>query len=240
MTAVRTNLRFLHSQLGTTLGTRIEQTSLQLSRSFRNSLRTSHGTRSKVRPVVRFCSSAASEESTTNPVKTAPDPSALDIRVGKILTCERHPEADDLYIEEINVGEETPRTICSGLVPYVSVDDLLDKTVVVLCNLRVRKFRGVKSHGMLLCASDKEGGNVAPLIPPVGSSIGERVFFETDGGETQPAPDSENRMRKRKIWEQLQPMLKTDSNGVACFQEQTMKLASGVVTCPTLPNTQIS
>lgn len=49
----------------------------------------------------------------------------LDIRVGKILKAWKHPEADSLYVEEVDVGEpEGPRTICSGLVKYVPQEAL--------------------------------------------------------------------------------------------------------------------
>jgi hypothetical protein len=45
--------------------------------------------------------------------------------VGKILKAWKHPEADSLYVEEVDVGEaEGPRTICSGLVKYVPEEEL--------------------------------------------------------------------------------------------------------------------
>ena len=46
----------------------------------------------------------------------------VDVRVGKVLKAYKHPEADKLYIEEIDVGEEEPRQICSGLVPYMNAE----------------------------------------------------------------------------------------------------------------------
>lgn len=83
----------------------------------------------------RFCSlsqtTTATEEGSAaadpeaipqDPIKEAAD--ALDIRVGRILKAWRHPEADSLYVEEVDVGEEEPRTICSGLVKYIPLDHL--------------------------------------------------------------------------------------------------------------------
>lgn len=43
---------------------------------------------------------------------TAIDISRFDLRVGKILSVEKHPDADSLYVEQIDVGEEKPRTVC--------------------------------------------------------------------------------------------------------------------------------
>lgn len=46
----------------------------------------------------------------------------VDVRVGKVLKCYKHEEADKLYVEEVDVGEEEPRQICSGLVPYMNAE----------------------------------------------------------------------------------------------------------------------
>lgn len=60
------------------------------------------------------------EESEKDPVREAAE--ALDIRVGKVVKAWLHPEADSLYVEEVDVGEPEPRTICSGLVNYVPLE----------------------------------------------------------------------------------------------------------------------
>ncbi|MEQ2193430.1 hypothetical protein XENOCAPTIV_026230 [Xenoophorus captivus] len=73
----------------------------------------------------------------------------------KIFTLaeKQHPDADSLYLEKIDVGEPEPRTVVSGLVAYVSQEDLQDRMVLVLCNLKPQKMRGIESQAMLLCAS---------------------------------------------------------------------------------------
>ena len=96
---------------------------------------------------------------------------AADIRVGKILKCELHPDAESLYVESIDVGEPEPRTIISGLVKYVPLDQMQDRRVIVICNLKARNMRGIKSHGMVLCASDAAHENVEPLSPPEGAVV---------------------------------------------------------------------
>lgn len=69
------------------------------------------------------------------------------------ISCWQHPDADSLYVEKIDVGEPEPRTVVSGLVQFVPKEELQDRLVVVLCNLKPQKMRGVDSQGMLLCAS---------------------------------------------------------------------------------------
>ncbi|KAL0341421.1 UNVERIFIED_CONTAM: putative methionine--tRNA ligase [Sesamum radiatum] len=90
----------------------------------------------------------------------------LDIRVGRILKAWRHEEADSLYVEEVDVGEPEPRTICSGLVKYIPLHLIQDRNVIVLANLKPRNMRGVKSFGMLMAASDAAHENVELLVPP--------------------------------------------------------------------------
>lgn len=80
-------------------------------------------------------------------------PHRLDIRVGKIVDVSKHPDADTLYVEKIDLGEATPRTIVSGLAKYVPLEEMQNRSVAVLCNLKPAKMRGVESQGMVLCAS---------------------------------------------------------------------------------------
>lgn len=80
-------------------------------------------------------------------------PSRLDIRIGKVIEVARHPDADTLYVQKIDLGEEKPRSIVSGLVNFIPIEEMQDRMVVVLCNLKTAKMRGVESQGMVLCAS---------------------------------------------------------------------------------------
>lgn len=80
-------------------------------------------------------------------------PHRLDIRVGKIVDVSKHPDAETLYVEKIDLGEEAPRTIVSGLAKFVPIEEMQNRFVAVLCNLKPAKMRGVESQGMVLCTS---------------------------------------------------------------------------------------
>lgn len=123
------------------------------------------------RQAVARASSEAAEQAVDATVAEPLPTGDLDLRVGKILSVEKHPEADTLYVESIDVGEEEPRTIVSGLVNFVSEEDMQNRDVVVICNLKGRNMRGIKSHGMVLCASDEAHENVEPLQPPAGCQV---------------------------------------------------------------------
>lgn len=166
----------------------------------------------------------------------------LDIRVGKILRAWKHPEADSLYVEEVDVGEaEGPRTICSGLVKFVSQEALEGRSVVVLSNLKPRNMRGVKSNGMLLCASDASHEHVELLNPPEGALPGERIWFGSEEDKAnQKAAAAPNQVQKKKIWESIQPLLKTTEGCAAVFQDKPMRASTGIVICASLKGGNVS
>ena len=92
----------------------------------------------------------------------------LDLRVGLIKACKKHPDADKLLISEIDCGEEKPRQIVSGIASYYTPEEMVGKKVIVVTNLKPVKLRGVLSEGMLLAGSNKkdlEVVSVANLNP---------------------------------------------------------------------------
>jgi len=62
--------------------------------------------------------------------------SKVDLRIGRVVSVKKHPDADSLYVEEIDIGEAAPRTVCSGLVKFLQPEDIADKLVVLVCNLK--------------------------------------------------------------------------------------------------------
>ncbi|SCU77916.1 LADA_0A02850g1_1 [Lachancea dasiensis] len=136
-----------------------------------------------------------------------PKVSAIDLRVGFIQKCIKHPDADSLYVSTIDCGdEEGPRTVCSGLVKYYPLEAMQERYVVAVCNLKPVNMRGIKSTAMVLCGSDEN--DVEFVQPPQGSKPGDKVFFE-GYGEEEPAKQLNP---KKKIWEQFQPNFSTNEN----------------------------
>lgn len=93
---------------------------------------------------------------------------------GKVLACEKVPNADKLLKSTVDTGKET-RTIVSGIAEYYKPEDLVGKTVVVVANLAPRKLRGIESYGMLLCADDEKTKGISLLTTdkevPGGSEV---------------------------------------------------------------------
>ena len=91
----------------------------------------------------------------------------LDIRVAQIVWIDDHPEADKLYQMKVDVGEDEPRSIVAGLKAFYKKDEMLNRRVLCLTNLKPRKLRGIMSQGMLLAADDEDiGGSTVLLLKP--------------------------------------------------------------------------
>lgn len=98
---------------------------------------------------------------------------------------------------QVDFGEaDGPRTVLSGLVNFVPIEQMKDRWVVGICNLKPQAMRGIKSHAMLLCATAKEGkeGGVEPVYPPEGSAVGDRI--EVEGYEGQEPLEQLNPKKK--------------------------------------------
>lgn len=94
------------------------------------------------------------EKQDTKGIITIDELDKVELKVGQIKEVSRIEKSDKLYKLSVDVGEENLRTIVSGLVPYYKEDELLNKQVVVVTNLKPAKLRGVESNGMLLAAGD--------------------------------------------------------------------------------------
>lgn len=161
------------------------------------------------------------------------DVSRLDLRVGRIITADKHPDADSLYVEQVDVGEASPRTVVSGLVKHIPLDQMQNRMAVLLCNLKPAKMRGVVSQAMVMCASSPD--KVEILDPPSGAAPGDRLTFQGFPGE----PDKELNPKK-KVWEQIQPDLRTDGQCVATYKGAAFEVAGkGVCKAQTMSNSGI-
>ena len=99
---------------------------------------------------------------------------AVDLRIATVISVEEHPNADRLWVVQLDDGSEGGRTICAGLRDIYSAEDLMGLQVVVVANLAPRKLRGVMSEGMMLAADD-ENGCVRLLTVADAISNGSRV-----------------------------------------------------------------
>lgn len=173
------------------------------------------------------------------PAAAAPlSPSLIDLRVGHILKAIQHPEAEKLYVSTIAMGDkpgtddteeykgQVVRTVCSGLNGLVPLEEMQGRKVVVVCNLKPVKMRGIKSSAMVLAASprlkegeeDTHGGPVELVTPPESAVAGERVYFEGWQGEPEGILNP-----KKKVWEMIQPGFTTTDALEVVFDASAVK-----------------
>ena len=94
----------------------------------------------------------------------------VDLRVAEILSAERVPETDKLMRVRVSLGTEE-REIVSGIAEYYAPEALVGRKVVLVTNLKPAKIRGIRSHGMLLCASGAEGLSLVEPAAAAGSRV---------------------------------------------------------------------
>ncbi len=98
----------------------------------------------------------------------------LDLRVGTVLTCEPHPNADKLLLVRVDLGAEQ-RQIVAGIRGYYEPAQLIGRQIVVVANLAPRAMRGYESQGMLLAASNADRSAVIVVSPEKPIANGSKV-----------------------------------------------------------------
>jgi len=100
----------------------------------------------------------------------------VDLRVGKIATCERVPKSRKLLKMTVDLAEDEPRQILAGLSPWFLPEEMVGRRVVVVANLQPAKLMGLESQGMILAASPEgEGAVPTPVAVPEGIPLGAKV-----------------------------------------------------------------
>lgn len=112
------------------------------------------------------------EEGAVSDTITIEDFRRIDLRTARVLAAERVAGADKLLRLTISIGDET-RQIVAGIAQYYTPEQLLDKNIIVVANLKPTMIRGLESQGMLLAAAD--GGTLAVLTTERALASGIRV-----------------------------------------------------------------
>ena len=165
----------------------------------------------------------------------------LDIRVGRIVSVARHPEADKLYVEQIDVGEAQPRQILSGLVPFIPIEEMQNAMLCVICNLKPAKLKGIESQGMVLAAGNAEHTVVELITPPAGAKVGERLVLADGSVTAAHKPDAEINIKKAgNPWDGAKDGLRTNAGRVACFAGVPLHTSAGPCLSKTLTDSLIA
>lgn len=185
----------------------------------------------------------------------------VDLRVGKILECKVHPESEKLYIEKIDVGEDEPRTILSGLQKCIPISGMTGN-VIVWANLKPKPLAGIPSFGMVMCAQTKEKANVTMIRPCEQAQPGDKVYLENmedyllaqiadppkdEEGNVLPLDFklddfltlNQKNMNNSKKLKKVGAQLLTDEDGNNCFGKWKMRTKDGPLISSGVPNGMI-
>lgn len=126
----------------------------------------------KVEEKEKVYAAIAKKESEKKEAITYEDFEKVELRVAKVLSCERHPNADKLFVLKIDLGGGERRTIVSGLAQSYTPGQVIGKNIVVITNLEPAVIRGVDSQGMLLAGKD---GTQIAVVEVNGLEPGTRI-----------------------------------------------------------------
>ena len=141
-----------------------------------------------------------------------------------------------MFCEEIDVGSGEIRQVASGLREFYTVDQMKDKLVIVVCNLKDAKMKGFVSQGMVLAAKCSDG-RVELIEAPEGSREGDAI--ECEGVDRDGPPWPASTVKNKKVWEAMSVQLHTDDNGYACWGDYYMVSSAGRCKAASIANSPI-
>lgn len=152
----------------------------------------------------------------------------LNVVVGKIKSARKHKtEGDRMFVSEIDCGEEKCRMVVMGVASFCKEEDLKDRVVMVIINVKAGELKGEFSNGRVLVAtsSDKTAKEIVKV--PDGAKIGERIKL----GSSEKPPDAAiSNKNMHKILKQLN----TSSKGVAQYADYEFLTSAGPCIAPTI------
>lgn len=140
------------------------------------------------------------------------DVGRLDLRVGKIVEISQVPDSESLYTTKVDCGEPAPRKVLAGLAKSVPIEELQNRLVVVLCNLKPSKMRGHLSEAMIMVATSPDGPE--PLMPPQNATPGDLVNCEGYARDPVKNPRS-----KQKLYDPIAEDLVVRDDNIAYYKD---------------------
>lgn len=147
-------------------------------------------------------------------------------RAATILTADKHPEAESLLVLQVDCGDKSedgeplpPRTVVAGLANEISPEELIQRKVVVVTNLKPARMRGIESTAMILAASDEQQDAVELLDVPESTPNGSLLQFE---GKVESKPDAMLKSKGAlKAWERAKACLRVNADGEVLYRNES-------------------
>jgi methionine--tRNA ligase beta chain len=161
----------------------------------------------------------------------------LDIRVARVTEAKLHESNPNSFVSTVDCGNGDVRTVVSGLAKYIPLEEMQNRLVCAVCNLKPGKFQGVLSSAMLLAGSSPDDAVVELLQPPSGLEAGDVIEFE---GYAQADRTTTEKLNPRHlIFEKVSEDFKISADGLALYKDLQFKTKAGPVTLKTLKEGRI-
>ena len=150
--------------------------------------------------------------------------------VGQIVDCKNLEGSNQLYVCEVNIGNDETKHIVTNVRKFYSLDEMKDKRVCVYTNAEPTEIFGEISEGMLIgCGPDKD--HVELVEPDLDEEIGALIYF---GSATE---DEVTEIDQRsKYWRKMLNDLKIDREGNALYKGENVYTDHGNITAPSFRN----
>ena len=171
------------------------------------------------------------------PLRESDDVTRIALTVGQIVEIREHPGADKMFVEKIDCGEGELREICSGLKGLIPMEELLGQRCIVVSNLKAKNLRGIKSNGMVLCATSQDHSQCELMQAPEGVPVGELLRWGELPGEPErviPTPKGVN------AFAECAAHLNTDAECRGRWKDMEVLSSKGPIRCSSLCNAIMS
>ena len=98
----------------------------------------------------------------------------MDLRVGRVVKVEDHPNADKLLVIQVDIGGGETRQTVAALKGHYTAEELMGKTAACICNLEPATLRGERSEAMVLAA--QHGEQVVLIVPEQEMEPGSKIL----------------------------------------------------------------
>ncbi|KAG0204097.1 hypothetical protein BGX28_003858 [Mortierella sp. GBA30] len=163
-----------------------------------------------------------------------PEPKAKPVKSNKAKVHDANPNS---YISTVDCGNGDVRTVVSGLAKYIPLEEMQNRLVCAVCNLKPGKFQGILSSAMLLAGSSLDDSVVELLQPPAGLEAGDLIQFDGFAQADRTSPEKLN--PKHLIFEKVSAEFTISASGLALYKELEFKTKAGPVSVKTLKEGRI-
>lgn len=149
----------------------------------------------------------------------------LNLKIGKLKHVSIHPNAETMYVSEVDLGNGSKKQICSGIRKLIPVEALIGQLCVVVDNMKKCKLRGEISEAMLLCGEHETNGQLhVELCQPVMVCSENHDLLIGKQVKVNVSDEISTRKIKSKEWDDISSRIFVGDNGIVVYEDSGKEL----------------